>query len=247
MIQSGRCSGFFFLAGRNASHSFGSKNCFMRIRELRLSTHLPEALAAFYGEVLELPVFTGNNELHIKAGSTDVYFETLYDGSQPFYHLAFNIPCNSIEAAKAWLSPRADLLWIEDYQSDVADFVNWNAQSVYFYDAAGNILELIARRDLHNDSSNSFNAASLLSVSEIGLVFPLAQYDQKVQQLMNSYSLPYFAKQPPLPQFKAVGDDEGLFIIVPEGRPWYPTQQASRISPLLVAFEHEGNFHRFEG
>lgn len=218
----------------------------MQIRQLHLSTHLPDKLAEFYRDVLELPVSVSQDRIHIKAGSSDLFFESTENGSEPFYHLAFNIPSNSIETAKDWLSQRVELLWIEDYQSVVADFANWKAQSIYFYDTAGNVLELIARKDLHNERKEYFDPTFILSASEAGIVFPSADYEQETRRLINTYSLPFFAKQPPLPQFTALGDDEGLFIVVPDGRTWYPTQKRARLSPMTIHFEHEGKLHQFE-
>jgi hypothetical protein len=43
-----------------------------------------------------------------------------------------------------------------------------------------------------------------------------------------------------LPQFKAIGDDEGLFIVVPENRNWYPTNKPAGIFPMNVEFENKG-------
>ena len=64
-------------------------------------------------------------------GSSELIFaETT--ANQPFYHYAINIPANKIEEAKAWLSNKVKLLWMEDYKNDIADFVNWRAKSVYF-------------------------------------------------------------------------------------------------------------------
>jgi hypothetical protein len=73
---------------------------------------------------------------------------------------------------------------MEDYKSDIADFVNWRAKSVYFFDPAGNIIELIARFDLNNASSEKFSSEQFLSLSEIGLVFPDEQIDEQVRIIM---------------------------------------------------------------
>src|SRR5205085_700566 len=105
-------------------------------------------------------------------------------------------------------------VWISQYNSDIADFVNWHAKSVYFCDPAGNILELIARLDLNNEVDDPFSSLQFLSISEVGMVFGDDKLNKKTEALMQQYDLPYFDKQPPLPQFKALGDDEGLFIIV---------------------------------
>ena len=126
---------------------------------------------------------------------------------------------------------------MEDYKSDIADFVNWNAKSVYFFDPAGNIVELISRFDLENPSEAPFGASHFLSISEIGLVLPGQKFDDETKQLIERYDLPFFNKQQPLPQFKAIGDDEGLFIIVPRYRNWYPTTRPSDLFPMEINFQ----------
>jgi len=129
---------------------------------------------------------------------------------------------------------------MEDYKSDIADFVNWRAKSVYFFDPAGNIIELIARFDLNNASSEKFSSEQFLSLSEIGLVFPEEQIDEQVRIIMKKCGLAYFLKQPPMQQFKVLGDDDGLFIVVTDKRNWYPTNKPSAIFPLEILIENDG-------
>jgi hypothetical protein len=85
----------------------------------------------------------------------------------------------------------------------------------YFYDPAGNIVELIARFDLDNNTSETFSSHQFLSVNEVGLVFTDENFEEEIMSLQDSYSLPNFDKQPPLPKFRAIGDDHGLFVVVP--------------------------------
>lgn len=210
----------------------------MKIKSLVLETNDRKGLAAFYEKVLELPVAKTATELLITMGSTTIHF-TQSIKQDPFYHFAITIPANKIEDAKEWLSKRVELLWIEEYKSVVADFINWNAKSVYFLDAAGNIVELIARLDLHNETAEGFSSKQLLSVSEIGLVFPKTEIENKTLHLLQQFSLSYFDKQPPFPHFKAVGDDEGLFIVVTENRNWYPTSKPAEIFPAAIKFEQK--------
>ena len=66
------------------------------------------------------------------------------------------------------------------------------------------------------------------------------QLDKVTQSLLKKYQLSYFDKQPPLTQFKVIGEDKGLFIIVPENRSWFPTNKTSEIFPMKVKFENEG-------
>jgi hypothetical protein len=197
-------------------------------------------LTAFYKTGLELPVdTTKENETTIMICKTELIFKQV-SAADPFYHVAINIPANKIEEAKNWLTSRVELIWMEPYKSDIANFVNWHAKSVYFFDPAGNIIELIARFDLDNKTDERFSAAQFLSVSEMGLVIKEGEFDRSVANLLQQYQLPYFDKQPPLPQFRAIGDDEGLFIVVPDNRNWFPTNKPSGIFPIEVQFENNG-------
>ena len=217
----------------------------MKFTGLTLQTADPERLATFYAGILEVPVHQITGGFCIQLGTTQILLQKAAAGAAPYYHLAFSIPANQIEAARTWLKPKVELLWMNDYKSDIADFVNWNAKSVYFFDPAGNILELIARFDLNNARQDVFGGQSLLSVNEVGLVFPAGNFDASVSALRQQFDLPYFIKQPPLPQFRAIGDEEGLFIAVPGGRNWYPTTTLSIVAPVAVNFVHMGKEYTF--
>lgn len=212
----------------------------MQINRVILQTSALKKLTAFYKTAMGLPVDSKNeNETTIRIGSTELEFKQV-SAADPFYHVAINIPANKIEEAKSWLSGRVELIWMDDYKSDIADFVNWHAKSVYFFDPAGNIIELIARFDLANKAVEPFSSEQFLSISEMGLGVKGDEFDKSVSNLLEQYQLSYFAKQPPLPQFRAIGDDEGLFIVVPEKRNWFPTDKASGIFPMEILFENEG-------
>jgi catechol-2,3-dioxygenase len=216
----------------------------MQIRKLILETKDVSSLTAFYRDVLELPVIHTADQLIITFGATTIQFRQTASKQEPFYHFAINIPSNKIAEAKAWLERRVDLLWMEDYNSVVADFVNWNAKSLYFFDKAGNIVELIARFDLNMEREAPFSSEQFLSISEIGLVIPEKEIETVTSKLLQQYSLNFFRKQPPFPNFKAVGDDEGLFIIVTEHRHWYPAHRASGIFPIDVEFVVDDNLYK---
>jgi hypothetical protein len=212
----------------------------MEITRVILQTSSLKELITFYRNVLELSTELNNlNKMTVGIGNTELVFEQV-SGADPFYHFAINIPSNKIEEAKAWLAQRTKLIWMEDYKSEVADFKNWHAKSVYFFDPAGNILELIARFDLDNKTDNPFSSVQFLSVSEVGLVVSEGEWDKTTNNLLQQYRLNYFDKQPPLPQFMAIGDDKGLFIVVPEKRNWYPTNKPCGIFPMEVQFMNDG-------
>ena len=212
----------------------------MLVKKLVLQTAYLKTLEEFYSSILELPVNRINEkEIEINIGSTSLVFSETKE-TDPFYHFAINIPRNKIEEARIWLSGKVKLLWMDDYKSDIANFVDWHAKSVYFYDPAGNILELIARFDLGNETNDAFSSKQFLSISEVGLVLNHETFESETTKLLHDYSLSYFMKQPPLPQFRAIGDNDGLFIVVPERRNWYPTNKPAGIFPMSVEFGNEG-------
>jgi len=211
----------------------------MILQEIRLQTNRLFPLYHFYKNVLDLPV-TDDSGAHftIRAGLSKLIFEKTEDPlSYPNYHFAFNIPSNRIQEAHDWLKEKTELLWIEDYQSYITDFRGWNAHSVYFLDPAGNIGELIARADLNDIINEPFSSKHIRNVSEIGLVFPEKGFQRSIEQILKDYKLEYFSKQPPLEKFCAIGNEEGLFIIVPEDRSWYPCKdKPAGIFPMKISF-----------
>ena len=105
----------------------------MLLKELRLHTKQLSALFNFYADVLQLPVIKRAEAISVIAGNSEIIFEktALND---PFYHFAFNVPSNKFEEAFEWAKERVELLWLDDYKSCIADFVNWHAKSFYFKD-----------------------------------------------------------------------------------------------------------------
>lgn len=214
----------------------------MLFQEIRLQTRKLSPLYHFYKDILEL-FLSEPNDSHFTIHTRDtrlIFEEAKNNLAEPFYHFAFNIPSNKVQQAYDWLKERTDLLWIEDYKSHIADFKNWNAKSVYFLDPAGNVAEFIARADLNDVVDEPFSSSHVRSVSEIGLVFPEQRFKQSFEKLMKDHQLTYFAKQPPLESFCAIGDDEGLFIIVPENRSWYPCKdKPAGIFPMQISFSDQ--------
>ena len=57
---------------------------------------------------------------------------------------------------------------------------------------------------------------------------------------MTDYGLSYFSRQAPADDFVALGDDNGLFIVVNDQRNWYPTQKKSEKHFAMVKAEING-------
>lgn len=216
----------------------------MLIKELRLQSTNILSLFSFYKENLGLAVFHSGPGITITAGETKLIFEGASQNEKPFYHFAFNIPSNKFEEAYQWAKQRIELLWLKDYNGYIADFVNWHAKSFYFKDPSGNILEMISRFDLDDKADESFSPAQIRNVSEIGIVFPLKTFDEDIKAMMKEYSLDYFDKQAPLEHFRAIGNDEGLFIAVPEERVWFATEDKAKICKTEVTFLNKNKLHK---
>jgi len=209
----------------------------MNITYLELDTKKLQVQRDFYSNALGLPVDLSLNKLKVTAGKTTLVFtqaEPNFDGA---YHFAFNIPENQFRAAKEWISKRISLLQDETGEDEFSS-ENWNSHSIYFKDAAGNILEFIARHNLKNAVAGAFGGSQILNVSEIGLssedVIAFAN------KLCSTLNLSIF-KQEPAETFTPVGDDNGLFILPAKDRIWYPdTGVPAQLLPVKVKGSVEG-------
>src|SRR2546423_211293 len=120
----------------------------MKIDELQLSASDPASQREFYANVLGLPIHADTADtLALRAGGSRLVFAQAPEGWSGVYHFAFNVPEDRFKEAKEWAARRVALIR-NSAGEDEFNFVSWNAHSLYFYDPAGNIVELIARHDL---------------------------------------------------------------------------------------------------
>jgi len=197
----------------------------MDIIQLELLTNDTKGTESFYRDILNLKVVRkSTGEIEIVAGKTELTFKAVQN-LKPVYHFAFNIPNNKLDEAFEWMQNKVEIMDITPGHK-IADFVNWNAKSFYFYDNNGNILEFIARYDLNNQSEDLFNGSSILNVSEIGVATD--DVTTECDNLISKYNLPVFSKQPRLSNFTAIGDSNGLLILSVASRHWYPTEKLAQ-------------------
>ena len=194
----------------------------MKLNYIEILTNDLKATERFYQKLLSLTILEKTvNSISIKIGVSILKFVENLEISKPIYHLAFNIPENKLEEATKWCDNRIELIKKDDAVL-VAAFESWNANAVYFYDNNGNLLEFIARHDLKNATTEDFSSKQLLNISEIGIV----KENPHVfgHQLIEEYGLNLFEKNQNSEVFTAIGDDNGLLIIVKSNRNWYPTE-----------------------
>jgi catechol-2,3-dioxygenase len=217
----------------------------VQIRRVRLHARDLAAQAAFYRNVLKLPVETGEGSVRVKAGTSIVEFVPAQGEGRPFYHFAFTIPENQLTNAMAWLEPRCPILNIRNTKEKIMDFKGWNAQSFYYNDPEGNILEFIVHHELANGVSEAFGPQHILWESEIGLVVPDVPAAEKT--IADSLGLHYYHSHSPV--FAPVGDVRGLLIVVKKERIWLPTLDvAADVFPTEVELAGaKGQMLSFDG
>ncbi|MHB8598695.1 MAG: VOC family protein [Ktedonobacteraceae bacterium] len=202
----------------------------MRIQELSLQTqHLAEQ-KEFYSTTLGLPLLAETADTFIvQAGTTRLRFQATWQ--DVLYHVAFTIPRNTFTGAKSWLQERMPLLYNKEGEDEFFfDFIN--ARSLYFCDAANNILEFIVHYNLEQETAGAFGPTKILHVSEIGL--PVADVPGLATTLKDTLNIePYGG--PVSENFAFLGDIYGQLVVVKIGRPWLPTETVlASIAPVQL-------------
>lgn len=206
----------------------------MKISEVILHSSHYEATKQFYCETLQLPILEENaDSLVIQAGESKLTFVS-NDREQAFYHIAFTIPDNKANEALEWVRSKG----IEPIAKEEAvqfPFPNWNATALYFYDPDGNLVEFIAHHSLSNGTGEPFSSKDIVRISEIGL--PVEDLPAALRQLHESFSLEKWSGDGR--QFAAVGNVEGLLIVIDHKRPWFPDERMPGIFPTTVKLQAE--------
>lgn len=198
----------------------------MDIRQVQLATRSLDDTARFY-ERLGCPVEIVDAAVRVVVGSSLLVFRELPEMSGAL-HLAITIPTGTFDAAKDWIAGLTTVLGTDD-QDEFEGPPNWNSRSVYFEGPDDQLLELIERRDLPADASEN-TVVPLISISEVGV--PVPDVLGAVDALRRAGLEPY--ANPPGESFAAVGDVDGLVILVSPDRRWFPTGDRSPSSAPVV-------------
>ncbi len=222
-----------------------------RILKLRLLTATPLAeMKKFYHELLGFPLLDEKaNEFTFTGGQTQITFvQAKAEHGKPFYHFAFNIPENKIRDAHDWQKPRTPLdklnanLRDPNMPDEVVHFRHWNAHSIFFWDPAGNLVEYIARHDLKNSTGGSFTTEDILYASEIGFISE--EVTNTATEMKKALNLEQYRGGDD--NFRALGDEHGLLLVINRGRRWGYEQKAppTDIFPAVVEIRgsHSGKY-----
>jgi hypothetical protein len=196
----------------------------------------------FYSNTLRFQITEKNfNSFAVRIGWSELTFEK--SEKERIYHYCFLIPSNMLKQALEWMEERTEIVEIENGRK-TQYFETWNAESFYFYDASGNIVELIARYDMKNESNADFNISKILCVNEIGM--PTNKIHQLNNQLKSEINTDFWKGD--LLRFGTNGDEEGI-LLLPNYEVkdiWFPTHQKTNPEPFEAIIENAGKEYEIE-
>lgn len=193
----------------------------MQILETDFLTRNLEETEKFYTGTLGLRLIEKQDDsLLLSCGRSVIRFIKTTEQIQPVYHFAMAIPYDQFKDAVTWASIHLNLMNVEN-ENVIAEFVNWNARSIYFYDNNKNILEFISRVSETETAHEPFTTDSIQYIAEVGIVTDSVSVFAR--QLTTTYKITPYEKQPLHENFGAMGNDQGLLILSAPGRHWYPT------------------------
>jgi len=208
----------------------------LNIKRLELRSLNVASSANFWVSKFGFPVtFVTPNNPRIQIGDTELSFVPHITGPKPVYRFAFEIPENQIEQAFFWLkAANIDMLKHPENGREIQHVPRLNAHSIAFIDNMGNLVELIAKHDLKNSSEEPFTRASLLRISEVGVVsfniekaVELLKAELDIDE-MSGYGAGY----------KPLGGREGQIHIVVPKRPWLPYDINSINIPMVITVKY---------
>ena len=172
----------------------------MQIREVSITARHPDAAAAFYRDVLRMPVDEQSDRVTVTIGSSQLII-TPGDQFEGIHHLAFGISPHDFDLARRWLNEQIEPIVAQG--SDVIDGpAGWDSQSVYFHGPEEILLEFIARQADAEIPGGTSPVPRPLSISEVGIGVP--DVGAAVRELTDTLGLPTFP--PREAQFAPVGD-----------------------------------------
>ena len=196
-------------------------------KTVTLYTNKLKQLRGFYGNVLEIPIEQSTEEyFQISFGTSKLIFR--YSELQTSYHFAINIPGNQFTLAKHWAKER--VLLNREASVDEIYYARFEADAFYFEDPAGNVIELIARRNV--DKWSDFSIDSFLNLSEVSITTPFVEEaGEKLQEI----GIPISGNVQIEPdELNFLGKKDTFILLVPPNRRWYFSKRMSETSPLEI-------------
>ncbi|WP_277583996.1 glyoxalase [Psychrobacillus antarcticus] len=199
-------------------------------KRVTLYTNQLKQLQGFYGNVLEIPIDESTDEyFQLTIGTSTLIFRL--SELQTSYHFAINIPGNQFTLAKHWAKER--VLLNRENSLDETYYARFEADAIYFEDPAGNVIELIARRNV--DKWSDFSIESLLNLSEVSITTPFVE---EAGEKLKEIGIPVYGHVQIEPEeLNFLGKKDTFILLVPPNRQWYFSRRMSETSPLEIVLE----------
>src|SRR5690625_3410464 len=201
--------------------------CLTMFNSILLYTNQLKELRRFYMNILELNITDETEEaFSIDIGTSKLTFK---QSDKPcFYHYAINIPGNQFSMLKHRIKERIPLN--RERGIDEVYFSSFDADSMYFEDPAGNIIELIGRRKRDLFGNPTF-AESFFNISEVGIV---SSHLDDLSEEFQDIGLPLRGTEISYDSVNFFGREESFIVLVPPERKWYFSEQMSEVFPLEI-------------
>ena len=187
----------------------------MKLYHIKIACFKIDEMREFYLDELKLKlIFSDSNSFTCQAGRTKITFVKSED--KTFYHLCLRTDGNYFTTIFNILNEQNRLLSNEN--EEISMF--WKGKQCYFYDPDGNILEILERNvPVENE---------WYDICEIGIP------SENVESLKKDFSFLNTEYNNENDSFSFFGDQEGVFVLVKQGRNWYPTERAATIHPITL-------------
>jgi len=203
-------------------------------KEVVFQTNKLKALQRFYANVLELDITEQTeNAFTVKIGTTNLIFRQSEEKAS--YHFAVNIPGNQFVIMKHWIQDRLTLNKTAGLNEIY--YESFDADSMYFEDPAGNLIELIGRRNC--DLFGSLTKDAFFDISEVALVTSdVAQIGEELQD----FGVPLRHGSEIDPKgVNFLGKDDAFIVLAPTKWNWYFADKKSKAQtyPVEITLDDE--------
>lgn len=195
-------------------------------------TNKLKSLKRFYANVMALDITGSTSEqFTVNVGETDITFKQTETAS--FYHFAINIPGNQFVIMKHWIQDRLTLN--KDGGINEIYYPSLDADSMYFEDPAGNLIELIGRRS--RDLFGPLTKKAFFNVSEVGLITP---YVMEVGDELQDFEIPlrHGAEVDPN-ALNYLGRDDTFIVLAQPAWKWRFSEKKAETHPLEITLKDD--------
>lgn len=200
------------------------------IKSVLFYTNKLKALKRFYANVLDRDITASDEEkFTVNMGETEITFQQ--SGVPSSYHFAINIPGNQFSVMKSWMQDKLTLNRAEGMNEIY--YSSLDADSMYFEDPAGNLVELIGRRkrDLFGDLTKE----AFFDVSEVAIT---TQNMLDVGDELQDIGIPLRHGTDIDPKtLNYLGRDDTFIVLTPPEWKWRFSKNEAETHPLEITLD----------